>query len=172
MTVTLEDRVEVLEGKVENLETLREFRRELTGKLAEFDKAQQKQSPTLDIHTGNLGGLEEATRSLDLDIILTKNQVKEFKEEVSGKFERLDNDVTWLKDRAGRHDKLLQALSADVANLGDDITGLTVKVDRLQADVTGLKADVTGLKGELAEFKVEVRGTLAEILYRLPPKAA
>jgi hypothetical protein len=35
-----------------------------------------------------------------------------------------------------------------------------------------VKTDVAGLRGDLAEFKVEVRGTLAEILERLPAKAA
>ena len=143
MTVTLEDRVEVLEGKVENLETwagpgqnealsrnLTEFREMVSGKFAKFDKAQEKQSQTLDIHTGKLNGLEESVRSLTFDMLAAKHAMKQFKEEVSGKLERLDDDVT------------------------------------------GLKASVTGLKSDMAAFKVEVTGTLAEILDRLPPKAA
>src|SRR6266700_88543 len=150
MTVTLEDRVEVLEGKVENLETwagpgqnealsrnLTEFREVVSGKFAKFDKAQEKQSQTPDIHTGKLNGLEESVRSLTFDMLAAKHAMKQFKEEVSGKLERLDDDVTGLK-----------------------------------ANVTGLKASVTGLKSDMAAFKVEVTGTLAEILDRLPPKAA
>jgi len=38
--------------------------------------------------------------------------------------------------------------------------------------VTSLKTDVAGLKTDFAQFKVEVKGALAEILDRLPPKAA
>src|SRR6266700_5882239 len=157
MTVTLEDRVEVLEGKVENLETwagpgqnealsrnLTEFREMVSGKFAKFDKAQEKQSQTLDIHTGKLNGLEESVRSLAFDMLAAKHAMKQFKEEVSGKLERLD----------------------------DDVTGLKANVTGLKANVTGLKANVTGLKSDMAAFKVEVTGTLAEILDRLPPKAA
>lgn len=165
MTVTLEERVEVLEGKVENLQVLADFRREVNGKLARFDKAQEKQSQALDIHTGKLNGLESSAKGLKFDMLMAGGGAREFKEEVSGKLERLDNDITWLKGSTGRHDTLLEALSKDVADLGDGVTGLTVKADRLQADVNSLKSEV-------AEFKVEVRGTLAEILDRLPPKAA
>jgi chromosome segregation ATPase len=208
MTVTLEDRVEVLEGKVEkNLEVLADFRREVNGKLDEFGRVQVKQAQTLDIHTGKFNGLEQAARGRQREIFLLAADVTAFKNEASGKLERLDNDVarlqgdvTWLKSTAGKQDGLVIALSADVADLGENVTGLrtdvnglrndvnelrkdvdglSIKVDKLQVDVTELKVDVTelkvdvaGLKAELTEFKVEVRGTLAEILDRLPPKAA
>jgi chromosome segregation ATPase len=201
MTVTLEDRVEVLDGKAEkNLEVLTEFRWEVNGKLDEFGQVQAKQAQTLDIHTGKFNSLEQAARGRQREIFLLAADVTAFKNEASGKLERLDNDVTrlqgdvtWLKGTASKQDGLVIALSADVADLGENVTGLrtdvnglrndvnelrkdvdglSIKVDKLQVDVTELKTDVAGLKAELTEFKVEVRGTLAEILDRLPPKAA
>jgi chromosome segregation ATPase len=201
MTVTLEDRVEVLEGKVEkNLEVLADFRREVNSKLDEFGRVQVKQAQTLDMHTGKLTGMNKTVDGFRLELFVARNDRKEFREEMSGRLERLDSDVTrlqgdvtWLKGTAGElhrqvigDDGLLVAVSSDVYKLRDDVNGLTVKVDKLQVDVTelkadvaglktdvaGLKTDVAGLKAELTEFKVEVRGTLAEILDRLPPKAA
>jgi chromosome segregation ATPase len=180
MTVTLEDRVEVLEGKVErNLEVLTEFRREVNGKLDEFGQVQERQSRTLDIHTGKFNSFNESIGRLTLDKYTRDRDIKEFKEEVSGKLERLGNDVARLDRHVIGDDGLLVAINRDVLGLRDDVNGLTIKVDKLQSDVTelktdvaGLKTDVAGLKRELTEFKVEVRGTLAEILDRLPPKAA
>jgi chromosome segregation ATPase len=215
MTVTLEDRVEVLEGKVEqNLEVLTEFRREVNGKLDEFGRVQGKQAQTLDIHTGQLNGISKTVDGFRLELFAARNDRKELKNEVSGKLERLDNDVTrlqgdvtWLKGTVGKRDGLVIALSADVADLGENVTGLRTDVNGLKNDVNGLRndvdglrndvdglrndvnelrkdvdglsvkvdklqVDVAGLKTELTEFKVEVRGTLAEILDRLPPKAA
>jgi chromosome segregation ATPase len=201
MTVTLEDRVEVLEGKVEqNLEVLTEFRREVNGKLDEFGRVQGKQAQTLDIHTGQLNGINKTVDGFRLELFAARNDRKELKNEVSGKLERLDNDVTrlqgdvtWLKGTVGKQDGLVIALSADVADLGENVTGLRTDVNGLRNDVDGLRndvdglrndvdglsvkvdklqVDVAGLKTELTEFKVEVRGTLAEILDRLPPKAA
>jgi chromosome segregation ATPase len=222
MTVTLEDRVEVLEGKVEkNLEVLADFRREVNSKLDEFGRVQVKQAQTLDMHTGKLTGMNKTVDGFRLELFVARNDRKEFREEMSGRLERLDSDVTrlqgdvtWLKGTAGElhrqvigDDGLLVAVSSDVADLGENVTGLrtdvnglrndvnelrkdvdglSIKVDKLQVDVTelktdvaglktdvaGLKTDVAALKTELTEFKVEVRGTLAEILDRLPPKAA
>jgi chromosome segregation ATPase len=173
MTVTLEDRVEVLEGKVEkNLEVLTEFRREVNGKLDEFGQVQERQSRTLDIHTGKFNNFNESIGKLTLDKYMRDRDIKDFKEEVSGKLERLGNDVARLDRHVIGDDGLLVAVNRDVLALRDDVNGLTIKVDKLQADVTELKTDVAGLKTELTEFKVEVRGTLAEILDRLPPKAA
>jgi hypothetical protein len=160
MTVTLEERVEVLEGKVDNLETwagpgqndafsrnLAEFRQETNAKL-----------------TG-----------------------------LTTKVDKLQGDVTGLQaDVTG--------LRTDVTGLQADVTGLRTDVTGLQADVTGLRTDFTELKTEVTELKVDfvgftnhvrgelagidntlysmrsdvkaVKGTLAEILDRLPPKAA
>jgi len=167
MTVTLEERVEVLEGKVDNLETwagpgqndafsrnLTEFRQETNAKLAGL-------TTKVDKLQGDVTGLQA---------------------DVTG----LRTDVTGLQ--------------ADVTGLRTDVTGLRTDVTGLQADVTGLRTDVTGLKTEVTELKVDfvgftnhvrgelagidntlysmrsdvkaVKGTLAEILDRLPPKAA
>jgi chromosome segregation ATPase len=173
MTVTLEERVEVLEGKVEkNLEVLTEFRREVNSKLDEFGRAQAKQAQTLDIHTGKFNHFNESIGRLTLDKYTRDRDIRDFKEEVSGKLERLGNDVARLDHHVIGDDGLLVGINRDVLALRDDVNGLIIKVDKLQADVTELKADVAGLKTELTEFKVEVRGTLAEILDRLPPKAA
>ena len=68
------------------------------------------------------------------------NQENEDREEVSGKFERLDNSVAVLK--------------TDVAGLKDNVTVVEVKVDQLQADMA------------------DVKGSLKEILNRLPARAA
>jgi len=54
--------------------------------------------------------------------------------------------------------------------LADFKTEVTEEITTLKGDVAGLRRDVAGINGELAEFKLEVRGTLAEILDRLPPK--
>lgn len=199
MTLTLEERVEVLEGKVEALETNAGPGRadahaqnlaDLRGQFARFGEVQAKQSQTFDIHTGKFNALERTAIDVKFTLHVLEGGVNGFKNEVSGKLERLDNDVTWLRGTAERHDGLLIALSQDVVDLKDDVRALRVDVaglrsdvtelktevtgrlDRLETDVAGLKTDVAGLKTDLAEFKVEVRETLAEILDRLPPKAA
>jgi outer membrane murein-binding lipoprotein Lpp len=209
MALTLDARVEVLEGKaadlegrVENLEmgagpgradahsaNLADLRERFAG----FGKVQEKQGQTLDIHTGKFNGLERSATNLQFDMEVLKRDVRQSKDEVSGRLERLDNDVSWLKGKANEHYGILVGLSTDVVDLRDDITGLTTKVDTLQSDVTGLttkvdtlksdvtglttkvdtlKSDVTGFRSELTGFKTQVTGTLAEILDRLPPKAA
>jgi chromosome segregation ATPase len=213
VTLTLEARVEVLEDKVENLETnagpgrvdahagnLADLRRQFTG----FGEAQAKHTRTLDIHTGKLNGLERSAIEIRFDVGTLKTGLNRMNDEVTGKLERLDNDVsglrgdvTWLKGHAEKHEGLIIALSADAAALKDEIaelrTDVNGRLDRLDGDVAGLRTEVTGLRtevtglrtevtdlrtevtdlrGELSEFKVEVRGTLKEILDRLPAKAA
>jgi hypothetical protein len=56
---------------------------------------------------------------------------------------------------------LLVGLSQDMQQLRDDVTGIEVKVDTLQANVGTLQADMA-----------DVKGSLKEILNRLPGKAA
>ena len=63
----------------------------------------------------------------------------------------------------------MRAAKHDMKRFKEEVSG---KLERLDDDVAGLKADVTGLMSDMAEFKVEVTGTLAEILHRLPTKAA
>jgi outer membrane murein-binding lipoprotein Lpp len=153
MALTLDMRVEVLEGKVRNLETWA--------------------GP----------GQSEAFSATLVD----------FKKEVNGKFAALSKDVAGLTTRVDR-------LQADVDELKTDVAGLKTDVDELKTDVDELKTDVASLKTDVAELRVDfvgfsnhargqfaaidntlysmrsdmatVKGTLAEILDRLPPKAA
>ena len=58
-----------------------------------------------------------------------------------------------------RHTKALKTLTGDVATLKTDVA-------TLKTDVATLKTDVAGLKDDM----VQVKGTLGEILDRLPPR--
>src|SRR5277367_2927604 len=179
----LEVKVQTLEEKVENLETnagpgradaqsgnLAELRRQ----FAEFGEVQAKQSQSLDIVTGKFNGLKEASSDYAFKLVVLDSGVRQLRDEVSGKFARLDNDVAGLKGdfawlRGQFNDGgLLVGLSQDMQELRDDVTGIEVKVDTLQADVRELKTDVRDLKTDMAE----VKGSLKEILDRLPAKAA
>jgi chromosome segregation ATPase len=207
----LEVKVQTLEEKVENLETnagpgradaqsgnLAELRRQ----FAEFGEVQAKQSQSIDIVTGKFNGLKEASSDYAFKLVVLDSGVRQLKDEVSGKFARLDNDVAGLKGdfawlRGQFNDGgLLVGLSQDMMKLRDDVTGIEVKVDTLQDDVTVLKADVTVLKADVSELKsdvselksdvselksdvselksdmADVKVSLKEILNRLPPKAA
>jgi outer membrane murein-binding lipoprotein Lpp len=186
----LEVKVQTLEEKVENLETnagpgradaqsanLAELRRQ----FAEFGEAQAKQSQSIDIVTGKFNGLKEASADHAFKLVVLDSGVRQLKDEVSGKFARLDNDVAGLKGdfawlRGQFNDGgLLVGLSQDMTKLRDDVTVIEVKVDTLQADVSELKTDVSELKTDVSELKTdmaEVKGSLKEILDRLPAKAA
>ena len=165
----LEVKVQTLEEKVENLETnagpgradaqsgnLAELRRQ----FAEFGEVQAQQSRTLDIHTGKLNALERDSRQSKLEMHLVKSTLTAVREEFSGRFERLDQDVAWLRGQCN-DGGLLVGLSQDMQQLRDDVTGIEVKVDTLQANVGTLQADMA-----------DVKGSLKEILNRLPAKAA
>jgi chromosome segregation ATPase len=198
----LEVKVQALEEKVENLETnagpgraeaqsgnLADLRRQFT----EFGEVQAKQSQSLDIVTGKFNGLKEASTDYAFKLVVLDSGVRQLKDEVSGKFARLDNDVAglkgdfaWLRGQFTDDDGLLVGLSQDVLSIKDDVAVLktdvaelktdvaVLKTDvaELKSDVAVLKTDVAGLRTDLAEFKVEVRGALGEILDRLPAKAA
>jgi chromosome segregation ATPase len=187
----LEVKVQTLEEKVENLETnagpgradaqsgnLAELRRQ----FAEFGEVQAKQSQSLDIVTGKFNGLKEASSDHGFKLVVLDSGVRQLKDEISGKFARLDNDVSglkgdfaWLRGQFNDDDGLLVGLSQDMIKLRDDVTGIEVKVDTLQADVRQLKTDVSELKTDVSELKTdmaEVKGSLKEILDRLPAKAA
>jgi chaperonin cofactor prefoldin len=126
---------------------------ELRQQFAEFGEVQAQQSRTLDIHTGKLNALERDSRQSKLEMHLVKSTLTAVREEFSGRFERLDQDVAWLR---GQYNDggLLVRLSQDMQQLRDDVTGIEVKVDTLQADMA------------------DVKGSLKEILNRLPAKAA
>ena len=132
----------------------------LRRQFAEFGDVQAQQSRTLDIHTGKLNALERDSRQSKLEMHLVKSTLTAVREEFSGRFERLDQDVAWLR---GQYNDggLLVGLSQDMQQLRDDVTGIEVKVDTLQANVGMLQADMA-----------EVKGSLKEILNRLPAKAA
>ena len=156
MTATLEDRVTVLEGKVENLEINPQpgqndaFSRNLVGlrrEFAEFRATQKKQDATLAMHTGKLVGLGNDLLDLSGSLNVVKIELRDFKDVVSGRLERLDDDVAGLKE---------------------DVSTLKTDVSTLKTDVSTLKTDVSTLKTDM----VEVKGALAEILERLPPRAA
>ena len=125
----------------------------LRRQFAEFGDVQAQQSRTLDIHTGKLNALERDSRQSKLEMHLVKSTLTAVREEFSGRFERLDQDVAWLR---GQYNDggLLVRLSQDMQQLRDDVTGIEVKVDTLQADMA------------------DVKGSLKEILNRLPAKAA
>jgi hypothetical protein len=78
------------------------------------------------MHTGKLVGLGNDLLDLSGSLNVVKIELRDFKDVVSGRLERLDDDVAGLKE-----------------------------------DVSTLKTDM-----------VEVKGALAEILERLPPRAA
>ena len=125
----------------------------LRRQFAEFGDVQAQQSRTLDIHTGKLNALERDSRQSKLEMHLVKSTLTAVREEFSGRFERLDQDVAWLR---GQYNDggLLVGLRQDMQQLRDDVTGIEVKVDTLQADMA------------------DVKGSLKEILNRLPAKAA
>jgi predicted nuclease with TOPRIM domain len=77
------------------------------------------------------------------DLAELRRQFAEFGEEMNG-----------LRDGVA-------VLKTDVAGLNDNLTVLEVKADQLQTDVSQLKTDMA-----------DVRGSLKEILDRLPAKAA
>ena len=133
---------------------------ELRQQFAEFGEVQARQSRTLDIHTGKLNALERDSRQSKLEMHLVKSTLTAVREEFSGRFERLDQDVAWLR---GQYNDggLLVGLRQDMQQLRDDVTGIEVKVDTLQANVGTLQADMA-----------DVKGSLKEILNRLPAKAA
>jgi chromosome segregation ATPase len=167
----LEVKVQTLEEKVENLENnagpgadaqsgnLAELRRQ----FAEFGEVQAKQSQSIDIVTGKFNGLKEASTDYAFKLVVLDSGVRQLKDEVSGKFARLDNDVAglkgdfaWLRGHFTDDDGLLVGLSQDMIKLRDDVTGIEVKVDTLQTDVSELKADVTILKTDVSELKADV----------------
>jgi chromosome segregation ATPase len=134
---------------------------ELRRQFAQFGEVQANQSRTLDIHTGKLNALERATNHSKLEMHLVKSEITAVREEFSGRFERLDNDVAGFRREIIGDDGLLVGFHQEMIELRDDVTGIEVKVDTLRGDVSQLKSDMA-----------EVKGSLKEILDRLPAKAA
>jgi chromosome segregation ATPase len=153
--------VQTLEEKVENngspgrAETQSGDLAELRRQFAQFGEVQAQQSRTLDIHTGKLNALDRASNTAKIEMHLVRSGTSAVREEFSGRFERLDHDVAWLR---GQYNDggLLVGLSQDMTKLRDDVTGIEVKVDMLQADVRELKTDVNELKTDVNELKTDV----------------
>jgi chromosome segregation ATPase len=184
MTATRDDRVTVLEGKVERLEAnpqpgqnkafsesfqavradIKELRADFkkfgavqtehTQALEEVRRVQNEQGTTLAIHTGQLAKIDSDLSELNLEIGSLRYRTQEFRDETTGRLTRLDLDVAGLK--------------GDVAGLKGDVSTLKGDVSTLKGDVSTLKGDVAGLKTDM----VDVKGALAEILDRLPAKGA
>jgi chromosome segregation ATPase len=173
----LEVKVQTLEEKMENLETnvgpgradaqsgnLAELRRE----FAKFGEVQAKQSQSLDIITGKFNKLERASSEHRSRLFVLEAGLQGFREEMSGKFERLDNSVTRLKGQFTSREGVLVGLSEEMNGLRDGVAVLKTDVAGLQDNVTVLEVKVDQLQADMAD----VKGSLKEILNRLPVKAA
>ncbi len=115
---------------------------ELRRQFAEFGEVQAKQSQTLDIVTGKFNKLERASSEHRSSLFSLEAGLQGFREEVSGKFERLDNSVTWLKGQFTSREGVLIGLSEEMNGLRDDVAVLKADVIQLKTDVSELKADV------------------------------
>jgi chromosome segregation ATPase len=168
----------------------------LRRQFAEFGEVQAKQSQTLDIITGKFNKLERASSEHRSRLFVLEAGLQGFREEMSGKFERLDNSVTWLKGQFTSREGVLIGLSEEMNGLRDgvavlktDVSGLRDGVAVLKTDVSGLRDGVAVLKTDVSELKdnvtvlevkvdqlqadmADVKGSLKEILNRLPAKAA
>jgi chromosome segregation ATPase len=169
VTAALEERVEQLEQQVDHLANeqvkplkeqvarldtwagpgqnatlsanLAEFRKQVSGELAElrkdfakFGKVQSKHAQILKTLTGDVTTLKTDVAALKTDVAALKTDVA--------------------------------ALKTDVATLKTDVATLKTDVATLKTDVATLKTDVAGLKSDM----VEVKGALSEILDRLPQR--
>jgi len=177
MTDTLEQRVTGLEelvkplvplpGRVNDLETyagpgqnealsknIAEFRAETNGHFAEVKKKLKELGVVQDQQTGLLHRHAKMLDDALLFICRARDDLREFRVEVTD----FKTEVT-----------------AEITGLKGDVSTLKGDVSTLKGDVSTLKGDVAGIKGDLAEFKTDmvgVKGALAEILDRLPPRAA
>jgi chromosome segregation ATPase len=140
----------------------------LRRQFAEFSEVQAKQSQTLDIITGKFNKLERASSEHRSRLFVLEAGLQGFREEMSGKFERLDNSVTWLKGQFTSREGVLIGLSEEMNGLRDGVAVLKTDVAGLKDNVTVLEVKVDQLQADMAD----VKGSLKEILNRLPAKAA
>jgi chromosome segregation ATPase len=136
---------------------------ELRRQFATFGEVQAKQSQSLDIITGKFNGLKEASTDYAFKLVVLDSGVRQLKDEVSGKFARLDNDVAglkgdfaWLRGQFTDDDGLLVGLSQDELSIKDDVAVLKTDVAELKDDVAVLKTDVAELKDDVAVLKTDV----------------
>jgi outer membrane murein-binding lipoprotein Lpp len=139
MTLTLDERVEVLEGKVENLETW-----------------------------AGPGQNEAFSRNL-----------REFRQETNAKLTALSKDVGGLTTKVDKLQAEFTGLKAEVTGLKTEVTGLKAEFAQHQVDFVGftnhVRGELSGLDMAVCTLRSDVtavKETLAEILDRLPPKAA
>jgi chromosome segregation ATPase len=140
----------------------------LRRQFAEFGEVQAKQSQTLDIITGKFNKLERASSEHRSRLFVLEAGLQGFREEMSDKFERLDNSVTWLKGQFTSREGVLIGLSEEMNGLRDGVAVLKTDVAGLKDNVTVLEVKVDQLQADMAD----VKGSLKEILSRLPAKAA
>src|ERR1700729_3481246 len=93
---------------------------ELRRQFAEFGAVQAKQSQSLDIITGKFNKLERASSEHRTRLFVLEAGLQGFREEMSGKFERLDNSLTWLKGQFTSREGVLIGLSEEMNGLRDD----------------------------------------------------
>jgi chromosome segregation ATPase len=176
---------------------------DLRRQFAKFGDVQATHSQSLDIITGKFNALESVSRRNQSGLFMMEASLKAFRDETSGKFERLDNSVTYLQAHFAAREEVLTGLSQEMAELRDDVKVLKTDVGELKTDVAAVKTDVGELKTDVAAVKtdvgelktdvaelkdnvtvlevkvdnlqadmVDVKGSLKEILDRLPAKAA
>jgi chromosome segregation ATPase len=128
MTPTLNERVTVLEHRMDEQERLRASQDHDLSSLSENIRAQksllQALADTQSEHTRALGNLSRDVSVLKTDMSVVKRDVSELKGDVS-------------------------ELKGDVSELKGDVAGL-------KGDVAGLKGDVAELKGGLAEINGKI----------------
>jgi chromosome segregation ATPase len=109
---------------------------------------------------GQAEALAEGQRELRADLA----KVRQTQDRHTRMLADLISDVAGLKTSVSVLEADNASLKTSFATLQADVVGLKADVATLQADVTTLKTDVAGLTADMAE----VKGTLAEILRRLP----
>jgi chromosome segregation ATPase len=127
---------------------------DLRQQFAKFGEVQAKQSGIQDIHTGKFSSLDRALIDIRLAVSRSDHEITTVRDEFSGRFEHLENEVA--------------GMSQDLVRLNDNVKVLDAKVDLLQTDVAELRDNVTVL-----EVKVDkLQDGITEILDRLPANAA
>jgi prophage DNA circulation protein len=142
MPATLEDRVTVLEVKMERMEANPQ-----PGQNKAFSDSLKEIRAVQDQHTMVLRRHSKMLDDLLLFVCNGREDLQEFRIEV--------NDFK-------------AEVTSDIGMLKTDVSGLKTDVSGLKTDVSGLKADVAELRTDMTE----VKGTLALILDRLPAKSA
>jgi len=173
MTPTLDDRVTILEGKMEMLEAnpqpgqnqafsdnFKEVRadvKELRRDFKKFGDVQGQHTQTLDTHTGKLSEISSHLNHIDIDLMGFTDMVRDVKAQLTGRVERLDGRV--------------EHLDSTVTGLRDNVTVIEVNLGEFKEEVAGRMDRLDGQMGQLDGRMDQIDATLAKILDRLPPKA-